>query len=96
MSVSFDDIADSALEYALSIPLADGVGVSTAETALRTAAVKILRERGIALANPQRQVRLRDLDMLRTMLARAAEERAQRDAPDASADGSVPRKPNGD
>jgi potassium-dependent mechanosensitive channel len=90
--VAFEDIGDNALNFSLSVPLADGVSTEEAATALRTQAVKTLRERGINIASPQRQVRLRDLEGLRTFLARLAEERARRgDAAEAP-----PRKPNDD
>jgi small-conductance mechanosensitive channel len=95
--VAFEDIDDNALNFSVSVPLTDGVSTGEAETALRTQAVKTLRERGINLASPQRQVRLRDLEGLRTFLARLAEERARRS--DAEADDAVqapPRKPDND
>jgi small-conductance mechanosensitive channel len=75
--VVFDDIGDSALNFSVSVPLSDGTNTEAAETALRTAAVKTLRERGVALAAPQRQVRLRDLEGLRTFVMKLAEERAR-------------------
>jgi potassium-dependent mechanosensitive channel len=96
-TVVFDDIDDSALNFSVSVPLTDGTSIQAAETALRTQAVKTLRARGIALASPQRQVRLRDLEGLRTFVTKLAEERARsaqaRDHHDAS---MSPRKPDND
>ncbi len=79
VQVAFVDIADSALEFTLSVPLPDGVTASDAQTVLRVHAVKALRSRGIDLASPQRQVRLRDLEGVRTFLTRMVEERMQRE-----------------
>jgi len=71
--VSFENIGASALEFSVSAPLADGANAEQAETALRTAAVKTLRERGIEIANPQRHVHLRDIDGLRGFFTRSDE-----------------------
>ena len=76
--VVFEDIGDSALQFSVRARLRDGVRRLSAETALRTQAVKTLRERGIDLASPQRSVRLRDLEGVRAFLVRLAEERARR------------------
>ncbi len=76
--VAFVDIGDSALTFSVSVPLKDGISTENAETTLRIHAVKTLRERGIALANPQRQVRLRDLEGLRGFVMKLAEQRARR------------------
>jgi small-conductance mechanosensitive channel len=73
---AFEEIDDTALEFSLSVSLPEGVSATDAQTVLRTYAVRTLRERGIALASPQRQVHLRDLDGLRTFLTRFAQERA--------------------
>ena len=95
--VSFDEIGENALDFSISVPLADGASVDAAETALRTQAVKTLRERGIAIASPQRQVRLRDLEGLRGFVMKLAEERARNaQARDDDAVPAPPRKPNGD
>ena len=95
--VAFEDIGDTALNFSVSVPLTDGVNTEDAETALRTQAVKTLRERGITLASPQRQVRLRDLEGLRAFLVRLAEERARRgDAEDGDAARVPTRKPDDD
>ena len=95
-SVTFDDIGESAFEFSVSVALTDAIGAQAAETALRTAAVKTLRERGISIATPQRLVRLRDLEGLRAFVLKLAEERARSaqvyndDAP------MPPRKPDND
>ena len=95
--VVFDDIGDSALNFSVSVPLVDGVSVEAAETALRTQAVKTLRARGIAMASPQRQVRLRDLEGLRTFVMKLAEERARSAQARNDDDAPMPpRKPDND
>lgn len=48
--VAFDTITDTALEFSVSVVAADGDAARAVETALRTAALKSLRERGISLA----------------------------------------------
>jgi small-conductance mechanosensitive channel len=95
--VAFEEIGESAFGFSISVPLADGASVDAAETALRTQAIKTLRERGIAIASPQRQVRLRDLEGLRGFVMKLAEERARNaQAGDDAAVPAPPRKPNGD
>ena len=74
--IAFEDINDTALVFSLSVPVAEGVRAGETRTALRAQAVKALRERGIALASPQRQVRLRDVEDLRAFLAKRASEKA--------------------
>jgi potassium-dependent mechanosensitive channel len=76
--VAFDEIGDNALNFSVSVQLTDGVNTEDAETTLRTQAVKTLRERGIPLGSPQRQVRLRDLEGLRGFVTKLAEQRARR------------------
>jgi potassium efflux system protein len=95
--VAFAGIDANALEFSVSVALADGANAAEAETALRTQAIKMLRERGIDLASPQSQVRLRDLEGLRAFIARMAQERAHRNsAPADDAVEATPRKTNGD
>ena len=78
--VSFEEIGENALNFSISVALAGRRQRECAETALRTQAVKTLRERGIAIASPQRQVRLRDLEGLRGFVMKLAEERARQRA----------------
>lgn len=75
---AFEEIGDGALKFALSVSLPEGVSASHAQTLLRAHLIHTFRERGIELASPERQVRLRDLDGLRTFLVRMAQERAMR------------------
>ena len=75
--IAFEDINDNALVFSLSVPVAEGVRAGDTRTALRAQAVKALRERGIALASPQRQVRLRDVEDLRAFLAKRASEKGE-------------------
>ncbi|MBC7831341.1 MAG: hypothetical protein H7Y62_04905, partial [Hyphomicrobium sp.] len=95
--VAFDDISDNALNFSVTVPLVEGISAEDAETALRTQAVKALRARGIALASPQRQVRLRDLEGLRTFVMKLAEERARSAQARKGEDATMPpRKPDND
>ena len=95
--VLFEGVGDSALQFSVTVPLLDGVGQMTAETALRTQAVKTLRERGISIASPQRQVRLRDLEGLRAFVMKLAEERARSAQARGDDDAPMPpRKPDND
>jgi len=75
--VTFDNVGDSALEFAVSVAIAQGANARHVETALRAAALKALREWGIALASPRHPMPLRDLDALRALLFRSSEERRQ-------------------
>lgn len=68
--VAFEDISENALIFSLSVPVAEDVRAGAVRSELRTHAVRALRERGIALASPQRSIRLRDLDDLRAAMAR--------------------------
>ncbi len=95
--VLFEGVGDSALQFSVTVPLLDGVGQMTAETALRTQALKTLRERGISIASPQRQVRLRDLEGLRAFVMKLAEERARSAQARGDDDAPMPtRKPDND
>jgi small-conductance mechanosensitive channel len=92
--VAFSNVGENGLEFSVSVAMEDGADAKRVETALRTLVVKTLRDRGIGIANPQRDVHLRDLEGLRTFLARLAEERAQRAGADAKM--QADRKPHGD
>ncbi|MBI1650398.1 DUF3772 domain-containing protein [Hyphomicrobium sulfonivorans] len=74
--IAFEDIGENALIFSLSVPVAEGVHAGAVRSELRTQAVKCLRERGISLASPQRSIRLRDLDDLRSAMARRNAENA--------------------
>jgi potassium-dependent mechanosensitive channel len=75
--VAFDNAGASGLEFSVSAPLAEGADVKRAETSLRTAIVRTLRRRGVALASPEQGVPARDLESLRTLLRQLGEETAR-------------------
>lgn len=78
--VVFEDFGDSALIFSLRVYLTDiNKGLST-QTQLRTDIMKAFRRDGISIPFPQRDLHLRDLDGVKSMVARAAEERLRRAA----------------
>jgi small-conductance mechanosensitive channel len=86
---SFDNFSPHALEFSVSAAVAGGSTRGAAETDLRTRILKAFRAADIEIAHAQHDVHLRDLDMVRMILSRIAEERAR--AAEAPAGG--PRKP---
>ena len=76
--VTLDDIGEDALVMTVRASLADGADVTAAESALRFAVVKALGRAGIEIAVGQHDVHIRDLDIVRSFLARAAEERMRK------------------
>jgi potassium efflux system protein len=91
--ITFDDIGESALVFSVTVAIRDIKQAKRVETALRSEIVKTLREWGIAIAKPQVDVHLRDLDGVRAFLIRLAQERArqQQDEKVASNDESKPK-----
>lgn len=77
-SVAFEDIGASALQFTVRGAVADVGQVGVAESDLRARVVSGLNAAGIAIARPQTDVHLRDLDAVRTVLMRALEERERR------------------
>ncbi len=75
--VTFDNVGAGALEFSVSAPLAEGADARRAETGLRSAVVRTLRRRGIALSGPEHGVPARDLESLRTLLRQLGEETAR-------------------
>ncbi len=78
--VSLDDIGEDALVMSVEASLAEGAEAAAAESALRFAVVKALGRAGIEIAVGQRDIHIRDLDIVRGFLARAAEERMKKAA----------------
>jgi len=72
--VTFDSVGDNALEFSVSVAVAEDAQGRQVETRLRAAAVKTLRARGIDIANTRHALHQRDLDGLRTALSRLAQE----------------------
>jgi small-conductance mechanosensitive channel len=77
-SVAFDDFGPSSLEFSLHARCRDGVERGAAETDLRTRILKAFRMAGIEMPYAQYDIHLRDLDAVRVILNRVAEERAGR------------------
>jgi len=75
--ITFDNVSDGALEFSVSVAVADGADAKRVETALRTAIVKTLHKRGIDLAGQQHAAPPRELDGLRGLVRRSGEEPAR-------------------
>ncbi len=78
--VTLEDFGPSALVFALRAVAPAPAKRLAAATDLRLRILKAFREQGIEIAFPQHDVHLRDLDMVRHVVARIAEERAQKAA----------------
>jgi small-conductance mechanosensitive channel len=85
-SVRFDDFGPSALEFSLHAYRADRVEPGAAETDLRTRILRAFRIAGIEMPYAQYDIHLRDLDAVRVILNRVAEERAGRQGVNGEAD----------
>jgi len=77
-SVAFDDFGTSALEFSLHASRAAHAERGAAETDLRTRILIAFRSAGIEMPYAQFDIHLRDLDAVRVILNRVAEERAAR------------------
>lgn len=73
--VSFDNMGDSGLEFSIRAEAIAGMEPQMAESALRTAIVKAMRDHGLEIPHPQTDVHLRDLDAVRSLLTRVAQDR---------------------
>ncbi len=76
-TISFDEIGPNALVFSIRGTVHDMMTVAKAETELRMRIVTDLHKAGLEIARPQSDVHLRDLDAVRSMLARAYAEREQ-------------------
>lgn len=76
--VTLDEFGQSALEFSLRATCASGAQPGAAETDLRIRILKALRGAGIEIPHAQYDIHLRDLDAVRVILNRIAEERAAR------------------
>lgn len=72
-----DNFAADGLEFILIAVVSDIGKLGDARSDLRMRIVKAFREAGIEISHPRRDVRVRDLDAVHTLLARMAEERAR-------------------
>lgn len=79
-TVALDAIGDNGLEFSVAAPLEDGATPSGVESQLRMAIVTALNRAGIEIAVGQRDIHIRDLDVVREFLARAAQERMRKAA----------------
>ncbi|MEZ5842159.1 MAG: DUF3772 domain-containing protein [Hyphomicrobiaceae bacterium] len=76
--VTFSDFGASALDFTVHAFIGDVSKGLDAQTELRTAIFKAFRKEGIEIPFPQADVHLRDLDAVRALVARLAEERLRR------------------
>lgn len=91
--VAFEDFGASSLDFTLRCHVADVNTSLTVKTALRMAIFARFKDHNIEIPFPQQDVHLRDLDPVRAMLTRAAEERAQ--AASDKANDVTPKPPAG-
>lgn len=91
--IAFDDIGENALVFSVTVAIRDIAQARRVETALRTEIVKALREWDIALAKPQVDVHLRDLDGVRAFLIRLAQERTRQQQEEQVASNDSKSKP---
>jgi small-conductance mechanosensitive channel len=92
-TVTFDAFGPSALEFALHATSAGRTEASAVETDLRVRILKAFRSAGIEMPYAQYDIHLRDLDAVRVILNRVAEERAAR--PGVNGDGENPSMSEG-
>jgi small-conductance mechanosensitive channel len=76
--VGFDNFGPNALEFSLSAVVPDVTKASSVQSDLRFRILKAVRAAGIEMPYPQHDVHLRDLDTVRALLMRFAEDRAQK------------------
>lgn len=76
-SVTFDEIGDTAFHFTLEAHVGAAESEPAIATRLRSVIITSFRAAGIELAHPRQDVHLRDLDAVRAVVARLAEERAR-------------------
>ena len=79
--VNFDNFGASALEFSLRATIPDINKTLAAQTDLRMRILKEFRQAGIEMPYAQHDIHLRDLDVVRQLITRAAEERTSRPQP---------------
>lgn len=77
-TVSFDNFAASSLDFTVRAFVSDVNKSVASATDLRIRIFKALQAAGIEIPFPQQDVHLRDLDVVKTMVARLAEERMRK------------------
>jgi potassium efflux system protein len=73
---SFDSFSGTELQFTVGTVVADVYTSGKVATELRVSILKSLRENGIELANPQRDVHLKDLGWVKSAAARIIEQRS--------------------
>jgi small-conductance mechanosensitive channel len=79
-TVGFDNFGENGLEFSLGAVVPDVSKADAAKSDLRYRILKAFRAAGIEMPYAQHDVHLRDLDAVRTVLTRLAEERARHSA----------------
>jgi potassium efflux system protein len=79
---TLDECGPGGLEVSVRVIATEGAAAFKVASALRCEGLKALRMAGIALAHPQRDLHLRDLDGLRQAFAAAIAERQRRQPPE--------------
>ncbi len=92
----FDNFGADGLDFLLIAVVSDVNKVGDARSDLRIRIFKAFREAGVEIPFPQRDVHLRDLDGLRSLLGRLIEERTLRERDEQGGDTTAARKTNGD
>ncbi|MFM9943000.1 MAG: DUF3772 domain-containing protein [Hyphomicrobiaceae bacterium] len=73
--VTFDNFSGDGLEFTTRLTLADVNRAGAVGTEIRVAILKALREAGVLTRNPQFDIHLRDLDFIKAIAHRLAEQR---------------------
>lgn len=87
--VSLDNLGPDALEYSISVVVADVNKGGDTQTQLRTAVYHAFQNNGIEFPTPERDIYLRDLDGVKVLVARVLEERQRKAAQEASMAGTA-------
>ena len=89
-SVVFNDFGPNGLEFSVGGVVSDVGKADAARTDLRFRILKAFREAGVEMPYAQYDVHLRDLDLVRSVLTRLAEERARQQQGPRVGDGAKP------
>jgi potassium efflux system protein len=92
-SVTFDNFGADGLEFSLGAVVPDVTKAGAVQSELRFAILKAFRQAGIEMPYAQHDIHLRDLDLVRGLLTRLAEERARAASVSATKPGAT-RNPN--
>lgn len=78
--IGFDDFGASALEFSVNALSLGSTTAAAAASELRTEILRAFRAAGVEMPYAQHDVHLRDLDVVKAIIARIAEERAAKAA----------------